>query len=233
MVDKDDSLERRITYDGVVHHPLGGGSYVFKRGYVDYLVKQLTKGKVRVSIGAQPNSSPHFGTLVVFNLAYALAQKMSAHSNSIKPEVFFEVIDTAPSETKTINGIDYQISLRDSKVAESDLEEYSELLELLRGFTGVDYTIRRQSDFNSQQGIPPILRRIVQNRETLGSILDPQRGLLRMRVACSDCGLNDRKGSTTNTMIIVWNLIVLITDGLKPLLMMSLQNLNTIRLLET
>lgn len=73
-------------------------------------------------------------------------------------------------------------------------EAYSELLELLRGFTDVDYTIRRQSDFNSQQGISPILRRIVQNKETLGPILDPERGLLRMRVACSDCELTDKKG---------------------------------------
>ncbi|MFH1316554.1 MAG: hypothetical protein ABII01_03485 [Candidatus Woesearchaeota archaeon] len=194
MVDKDDSLEKRLTHDGVVHHPLGGGSYVFKKGYVDYLVRQLTKEKVRVSIGAQPNSSPHFGTLVVFNLAYALAQKMTAHSNSIQPEIFFEVIDTAPSGTKTIGDIDYQISLRDSKTVEDHLEEYFELLKLLRGFTGVDFTMRRQSDFNSQQGIPPILRRIVQNREIIGSILGPQKGLLGMRVACSDCGLTDKKG---------------------------------------
>ena len=123
MVDKGDSLERRLTHDGVVHHPLGGGSYVFKNGYVDYLVMQLSKERARISIGAQPNSSPHFGTLVVFNLAYALAQKNSVHSNSFRPEVFFEVIDTAPSETMTLNGIDYQISLRDNEAAERHLEE--------------------------------------------------------------------------------------------------------------
>ena len=194
MVDKNDSLERRLTYDGVVHHPLGGGSYVFKKNYVDYLVRQFTKEKVRISIGAQPNSSPHFGTLVVFNLAYALAQKISVDFDLIQPDVFFEVVDTAPSETRTIGSIDYQISLRDSKVAEDHLEEYFELLELLKGFTGVDYTIRRQKDFNSQQEVPRILRNIVKNRERIAPILDSQRGLLQMRVACSDCGLTDKKG---------------------------------------
>ena len=194
MIDKEDLLERRLTHDGIVHHPLGGGSYVFKKGYVDYLVRQITKKKVRVSIGAQPNSSPHFGTLVVFNLAYALAQKIPACSDTIHSEVFFEVIDTAPSETKTIGGINYQISLRDSKVAENHLEEYFELLELLKSLTGVNYNVRRQSDFNSQPGIPQILRKIVQNRETIAPILDSQRELLRMRVACSDCGLTDKNG---------------------------------------
>ena len=194
MVDKDYSLERRLAHDGVVHHPLGGGSYVFKKNYVDYLVRHLIKEKVRISIGAQPNSSPHFGTLVVFNLAYALAQKMSARSDLIQPGVFFEVVDTAPSETRNVDGIDYQISLRDSKVADNHLEEYFALLELLKGFTGVDYAARRQRDFNSQQRVPAILRNIVKNRERIAPILDSHRGLLRMRVACSDCGLADKKG---------------------------------------
>ncbi len=146
------------------------------------------------SIGAQPNSSPHLGTLVVFNLAYVLAQKMALCPDSIQPEIFFEVVDTAPSETRTTGGVDYQISLRDSKVAESHLEEYFELLELLKRFTGVGYTLRRQRDFNSQQSIPQILRKIVQNKEIIAPILDSQRGSLQMRVACSDCGLTDKKG---------------------------------------
>ncbi|MBI2499637.1 hypothetical protein HYV88_05325 [Candidatus Woesearchaeota archaeon] len=197
MVDKDDSLERKLTYDGVVHHPLGGGSYVFKRRYVEYLVRNISKNNLRISIGAQPNSSPHFGTLVVFNLAYVLGQKISERIETIKPEIFFEVIDTAPSETRKIDGIDYQISLRDSKVADGCLGEYFELLDLLKRFTGIDYTVRRQRGFNSQQGIPRILRKIVQNREIIAPILDPQNGLLRIRVACSDCGLTDKNGINT------------------------------------
>ena len=35
--------------------------------------KVLKKDKIVISIGAQPNSSPHFGTLCVFSLAFSLA----------------------------------------------------------------------------------------------------------------------------------------------------------------
>ena len=52
MVDKDYSLERRLTYDGVVHHPLGGGSYVFQRNYVEYLARNISKQNLRISIFA-------------------------------------------------------------------------------------------------------------------------------------------------------------------------------------
>lgn len=197
MVNKDNSLERRLVHDGVVHHPLGGGSYIFKKNYVEYLVRGISKKNLKISIGAQPNSSPHFGTLVVFNLAYALGQKILERAETIKPEILLEVIDTAPSETRKIDCVDYQISLRYSKVADSCLAEYFELLQLLKGFSGIDYTVRRQTDFNSQPEIPRILRKIVQNKDILAPILDPQNGLLRIRVACSECGLTDKKGINT------------------------------------
>ena len=45
MVDNNYPLKRKLIHDGVVHHPLGGGSYVFKNN-------------LRINIGAQPNSSP-------------------------------------------------------------------------------------------------------------------------------------------------------------------------------
>ncbi|MBI5390998.1 hypothetical protein HZB02_05910 [Candidatus Woesearchaeota archaeon] len=194
MVDRDDALERSLLHDGVVYYPLGGGAYTFKKNYVDYLLKQIDTHEVRISIGAQPNSSPHLGTLAVFNLAYALGYKMSVRSGFIKPEIFFEVVDTAPFETRTIEGVDYQISLRESKVADKYLEEYFEVLELLKRFTDIDYTVRRQKDFNLQPGIQRILRSVIGNRETIATILDPERGILKMRVACTACGLTDKDG---------------------------------------
>jgi hypothetical protein len=57
--------DKTFKHNGIVHHPLGGGSYVFSRNYIDYLDKQIKKSQIRISIGAQPNSSPHIGTLEV------------------------------------------------------------------------------------------------------------------------------------------------------------------------
>ncbi|PKC60192.1 hypothetical protein RhiirA1_468388 [Rhizophagus irregularis] len=58
-----------------IHHPLGGGSYVFKEKYIDYILEHVPKSDVRISIEAQPNGSPHFGIIVTFLLAFSLAQQ--------------------------------------------------------------------------------------------------------------------------------------------------------------
>jgi hypothetical protein len=66
----------RISHDGIIHNPPGGGSSVFKKEYVNYIFNYLPKNEVRISIGALPNSSPHFGTIITFSLAFSLAQRL-------------------------------------------------------------------------------------------------------------------------------------------------------------
>ncbi|KIM71066.1 hypothetical protein PILCRDRAFT_17419 [Piloderma croceum F 1598] len=76
-------------HDGKVHDPLGAGSYIFEKEYVPSLMRymglplegnefvnrtsRLATSAV-VHIGAQPNNSPHAGTIVVFILAFLIAQ---------------------------------------------------------------------------------------------------------------------------------------------------------------
>lgn len=165
---------------------------MFKSNFVDYLAESLYKDEVRVSIGAQPNSSPHFGTLAVSCLAFSLAQLLKPKKDKI--EVFFEVIDTAPYETRVIDGIQYQIGLRESGEADEYLADYLDLFEYLKSQTNVQYNVRRQSEFNSQANIPRIVKRIIARRDEIASVLDPDYKLLRIRVACRECGLTDKKG---------------------------------------
>ena len=66
----------QINCDGKVYNPLGGCSYVFEEDIVNFLLEKLSKDNIVISIGAQPNSSPHFGTLIVFSTAFSLAKKM-------------------------------------------------------------------------------------------------------------------------------------------------------------
>lgn len=185
-----------LEHDGQVHNPLGGASYVFEEDLIKWLSKQITKNKIRISIGAQPNSSPHFGTLTVFSLAFALAEKIKQTTNK-ETEVLFEVIDTAPAESKTIDDIRYQLSLRDTGVADKYLAQYKELLDKLESLTGIPYTLRKQSDFNKQSTIPDILKQIAVKKDILAKILDPDNEKLRMRVACQTCGLTDKHSKKT------------------------------------
>jgi len=181
-----------IMHDGDVHHPLGGGSYVWQSGFVEYLNRNVQRNQVRISIGAQPNSSPHLGTCVVFSLGFALAEQLRNRGRD--PTIFFEMIDTAPAETTRIDGVEYQRSLRGTKEVEAHVHEFNDLLETLSKFSGVTYTTRRQFDFNAQPVLGRIVNEILEQRKVLGPMLDPENGLLRIRVACPRCGLTDKKG---------------------------------------
>lgn len=178
--------------DGKVHHPLGGGSYVFEKDLTKYLLSKVEKDNIKISIGAQPNSSPHFGTLTVFNLAFSTAKKLLETDSTKNISVLFEVVDTAPSETIVIDGVKYQKSLKQTGVINSYMHQYVEILEYLKLKTGINYEIRFQSEFNKQKEIYPIVKNVIANRDKIQDTLDPKYGNLRVRVSCPECGLSDK-----------------------------------------
>lgn len=51
----------KIECDGIVHNPLGGASYMFEKEIIPYILKQYTKNTIKISVGAQPNSSHILG----------------------------------------------------------------------------------------------------------------------------------------------------------------------------
>ena len=55
-MDEDKPTKGNVIHDSVVHHPLGGGSYIFKSNFVDYVDNGLSKDKVRVSIISRTNT---------------------------------------------------------------------------------------------------------------------------------------------------------------------------------
>ena len=183
-----------IKHDGVIHHPLGAGSYVYKTCFVEYVLSQVKKKELKISIGAQPNSSPHLGTLIVFCLAFSLGKILSNRNKDLKVSVLFEAVDTAPHEIVEINGISYQISLRQKGSAEKNLVQFSDLLSNLSNFSGISFEIRKQEEFNGQQSVSKIIRHIIKHQDLVASILDPEKRILRMRIACPQCGLTDKKG---------------------------------------
>src|SRR5436305_13164702 len=100
---------KKISHDNMVHHPLGGGSYVFKKRYVDYIASQVANPNIKISIGAQPNGSPHFGTMVTFSLAFSLAERLKKKGKNVS--ILLELVDTAISEDHSFDNLRYQKSL--------------------------------------------------------------------------------------------------------------------------
>ena len=185
-----------IECDGKVYNPLGGGSYVFEKDIANFLLQKFTKDNIVISIGAQPNSSPHFGTLIVFSTAFSLAKKMKENNPNLNVKVLFEVVDTAPSETIEINSVKYQRSLKNTGKINNNFNDYMEILEYFKIRDNVDYLIRFQSEFNKQPYIYPIVKKLIENQEEISKILDPKYKNLRVRVACPCCGLTDKNSST-------------------------------------
>lgn len=187
-----------IKTDDFVYNPLGGASYIFKDSLLKYIHSKIRKNKLLISIGAQPNSSPHFGTLSVFALAFALASELKVNYKELDVSILFEVVDTAPSEQLTINNINYQKSLKSTGIINDYMPQFREILEYLSQLTNVSYKIRYQSEFNKQKEIPFYIKKLIDQQQNVAKYLDPKNENLRIRSACPQCGLTD-KNSINNT----------------------------------
>ena len=186
-----------LKCDGQIYHPLGGASSVFEKDLIKYIDDRITKEKIVISIGAQPNSSPHFGTLCVLSLAFSLAKMIQKYKSKKDILVLFEVVDTAPSKKIDINGVSYQYDLKDSDIMEYSMNDFIDILNYYSKKDNIKYKIRKQSEFNSQKEIKDIVKGILKEKDILKNILDPKHGKIRIRSSCPKCGLVDKNGVNT------------------------------------
>jgi predicted nucleic-acid-binding Zn-ribbon protein len=188
-------IKVKIECNDDILYPLGGASYVFEQDLIPYILHKIRKQKIVISIGAQPNGSPHLGTISIFALAFSLGEALKKAKNNVDVSVLFEVVDTAPSETVIIDGIEYQKSLRKTGKAKEMMEEFKTMLEYFSKNTKINYNIRYQNMFNNQKEISDIIKNIVKKRDVLASILDPKHKKLRIRIECPKCGLTDKESA--------------------------------------
>lgn len=188
---------QNIEHNGKIYYPPGGGSYFFGEDLIEYIINYTKKDFIKISIGSQPNSSPHLGTLAVFCLSFAIAKEIHFNNPLKKTLVFFEVIDTAPSKEVEINGIVYQKSLRKTTEFKKYMKQYFDILDNLKKWSGIDYEVRYQSEFNETEVTKSIVSGIIKNKEKISKLLDPKKSRLRIRIACPICNLSDKEGEKT------------------------------------
>jgi len=185
----------KFLHDGNMHNPTGGSSSVFKKEFVNYIFSHLPKNDVRISIGALPNSSPHFGTITTFSLAFSLAQRLKNLGKTVI--VVVGIVDTATlvTDESVFENVNYQKSISYTKAINNYIGDFEELLGRLSfRFGGVNYEIVNQSNFGSHRKAPEIIRKILSEKEKIGQLLFPETKLLGLRSACPKCGLADRYG---------------------------------------
>lgn len=192
----NDNKSKVIEHNGEVHHPLGGASYVWKSNYIDYILEQSSaKSEVRISIGVQPNNTPHFGTLTALSLTFAMAKKIEESGK--KTKIIVELVDTAPSEKEVINGITYQKNLANTGVADNYMPQYEELLQKLSSYAGgVEFEFRVQGDLlKYHKKASEIVRKVIKERKRIGSLLSPESKQIVLRASCPKCSLADKHGT--------------------------------------
>lgn len=167
---------------------------------------RLPTRPIVIHAGAQPNNSPHAGTLVVFCCAFALARAMRDRMQAVlrgteqqPPPVSVEImfVDTAPAQGHEVkvDGIHYQKSYRDVPGAlERHLADYLEVFQHLSSWSGVPFTTAFQSDFFTASAMPSLVRYVVACRARLGPQLSPKYGTLALRASCPSCGLAEKHG---------------------------------------
>jgi len=152
------------------------------------------KNEIKISIGVQPNGSPHFGTLTSLSLSFSLVKQFKEKGKKVS--VVLEAVDTAPEQNITINGKKYQKSLAYTGSINKYINEYEELLEKLSLYSGgIDFEIRMQGDLlgSSKRGGETI-EKIMKERQFVSSFLAPETNLLALRAPCPNCGLTDKHG---------------------------------------
>lgn len=181
-----------IKHDHVIHNPLGGGSYIFKKNFIPHFLQYCKKKSLVIQIGAQPNSSPHIGTIATFAVAFSVAH----HVQDRDVIISLDIVDTAPSEQIIINGVTYQKSQRHTGEMENYMEDYKTLMASMQKYFGVKYRIRTQAEFLDDPKVMVAMNEILQQREELEKSFSPETGRLGLRSMCpvADCGLADKHG---------------------------------------
>lgn len=186
-----------IPNDGVVHHPLGGGSYYFKENLIRYLNDQCTRPRIALHIGSQPNSSPHLGNVATFATGFALAAALKTNfQREIRAK--FVYVDSAPTPGQDImiDGVRYQKSLKHTGDFQANQTPFMKVLDQLSNFFGVPYDIETQNFWRSNLAFCATLRGIVARHQNFGSHISPETGKLAIRASCpwEGCGLADKHG---------------------------------------
>ncbi|KAH9856725.1 hypothetical protein C2E23DRAFT_721816 [Lenzites betulinus] len=174
-----------------------------------------TSSTLYVHIGAQPNNSPHAGTMVTFAVAFLLASQLqttyaalrayaratsapdlASWPDELKVVVQLDLVDTAPDKSTTIDDVTYQFSQRATGNMADYLDDYHVLLSELHAFVGgkVEYVCANQEQLMRMPAMREAIRTILLDRERLEVETAPGKEKLAIRSACQTCNVADKHG---------------------------------------
>lgn len=160
------------------------------------LYKYKNQKKIIINTSAQPNSSPHLGTITTIMCAFALARKIKEELK-VETEVQFDELENSPAETIEYNNDiyykDQRHSFIDGETRESiNMRGFNEILTNISLFSGIPFSVRTYSEFQKNRYVRKALIDIINERDFFRELLFPSATDLHIRTICPTCGLGKK-----------------------------------------
>lgn len=160
------------------------------------LYKYKNQKKIIINTSAQPNSSPHLGTITTLMTVFALASKIR-DDLKVETEVQFDELENSPAETIEYNEEIYYKDQRHSFYQQESKEQinmkrFNKILEKLSVFANIPYSVRSYNEFQKNRYIRKSLINIVNDKEYFKELLFPSASDLHIRTICPTCGLGKK-----------------------------------------
>lgn len=189
------------------YFPLLGMNYILNDTTQIIDLKMEGVEKINVLLCAQPNSYPHFGTLINFIFGFSYAVNLR-EKYGVDVEVTLDLLEHAKGEKVIHNESIYFKPLTHTYSKDSKLSDYEfyrvffeDLLLELSELSGVSYRIRTFNEFQKERYARRALIDMYNNHDNIARIITPKENKLRTRLACPKCGLYST--NTQDTKIVV------------------------------
>ncbi len=179
------------------------------------LIKYKLNGqsKIIINTSAQPNSSPHLGTITTLMCCFALG-KLIEKELSIKTIVQFDELENSPSQKiKYEDGIYYKdqkhtLNEEGKTQEEINMKDFVEILDYISKKSNIEYEIRTYNEFQRNKYVRKAIIDIVNEKEYFSKLLFPSKKSLHIRGLCPTCGLGKKnideiKETHTKNLVII------------------------------
>lgn len=179
-----------------VFYPPVGIAHVTNKVTDLILYKLKKQTKIIINTSAQPNSSPHLGTITTIMCAFGLAEKIKEEFK-IETEVQFDELENSPAEFFTYDNDIYYKDQCHSYINERTKEKdnmvgFLEVLNKISQMSKIHFTIRKYNDFQKNKYVRESVIKIVNSSDYFSKLLSPADNVLHIRTICPVCGLGKK-----------------------------------------
>jgi len=160
--------------------------------------KLNNQSKIIINTSAQPNSSPHLGTITTIMCSFALAKHLK-ETLGVDTEILFDELENSPAETYKIND---EIFYKDLKhtinedgidLATNYMKRFKKIFDKISVLSNINYNIRTYNEFQKNKYVRESVIKTLNDQEYFKKLLFPSEQELHIRSICPCCGLGKKK----------------------------------------